>query len=838
MNQTRAFLFGISMIGLASCVDEPRENNQPVRATLSADNGSWGNGSWGNGTWGNGSWGNGSWGNGTWGNGSWGNGTWGNGSWGNGTWGNGTWGNGSWGNGTWGNGTWGNGTWGNGTWGNGSWGNGTWGNGTWGNGMLFSNLSVPSLDISNLVDTSLSSSGCAAGMDPAAAMTEFMVYVATIRCALPASCAENDTACMSQIDCATDSNCRVITDCDGNELYVSGRDGLGTNQSDPGVVAAVDACIDATLAELNTEFRAYADNLNSYAASCALPASTGGSCSQDPGCVEVTYQLYPSGTETKQYYGGVGLAPTWKSNPDFDQDPVGQRRVSACLAARTNPHKKKVQISIRGLGIPTTETEKHIYGQHEGAFWGNRFGATPSVHVCSVDGGGISGRLCSGGECGFVDHGDCATACTSTDSEGNYTECDGQTDVINTFLPFMRRLSNGWDHRCVVRADDTTWCFGLGDTYQLGNGNRSNSATPVQAAALGTSAVELSVGKRHSCARKDDGSVWCWGSNVYGRVGDGSSVTEKQQQPSHVAVLGYDVAQLNAGNEHNCAVKTDGTVWCWGLNEFDQLGGAQPQSCVQTNRTWECNKTPVQVTGLTGAIKADVGQKFSCALKNDGSLWCWGANGQGKLGTGNYNRQSTPALVGLPGSVVDFDLGHKHSCALDSAGGVWCWGQNDEGQVGDNQANSDSKGNVLSPVLVTGLPYGATHIETGAYHTCATLTDASVWCWGDNVNGQLGVGDTDGRLVPTLVSLPGLATDMVATDEQSQVILEDGSVYSFGSNFYGQLGTTTTEICSGSGYQVPCATSPLRMTVLDNCGDGICDFGESHAVCAADCPAN
>ncbi len=830
MQITRRLTLSFALLGLVHCQSRPGGDSAPPDVSnLSSDNGSWGNGSWGNGTWGNGSWGNG-----TWGNGSWGNGTWGNGSWGNGTWGNGTWGNGTWGNGSWGNGTWGNGTWGNGTWGNGSWGNGTWGNGSWGNGMILSTLSVGSLDISALVDVSLSSGTCAAP-DRAAAMTELMVYMATIQCALPNPCVGQGPECISQIDCAAEQNCKVLTDCDGNEIYVLGRDGIGTDQNDPAVVAAVDACIDVTLTQLNNEFRAYADNLNRYAVSCALPPSSGGDCSSDPGCTEVTYQLYPSGTETKQYYGAIGLAPTWKSNPNYDLDPLGQRRVSACLASRTNADRKKVQISIRGLGIPTTATERQIYRQHEGAFWGNRFDSAAVINVCTVDGGGISGRLCADGSCGFVDHGDCATACSSMDSEGNYTHCgsESDTEVINTFLPFSRRLSGGFDHRCAVRKDGTTWCWGKNYQGQLGLGTSGNYHIGAQeVTALGNDVVEFAAGTQHTCARRSDGSLWCFGRNGYGRLGNGTLVDSSL--PIHVDTLGYDVAQVSAERDQVCAVKTDGTVWCWGSDQYDSLG-VDSQTCVHSWGSYPCSPTPQQVDGLSDVVKVGTGKHYSCALKYDGSVWCWGANGQGKLGTGNYSPQPSPVQNALPVQAMDIAMGAKHACAIDIVGDVWCWGENDYGAVGDNQVNDDHKGNVPAPVKVLGLPLPATQIDLGISHSCVVLADDSFWCWGQNLLGQIGVGDEVNRHAPVPVSLPGPVSTMLVTDTQTQVLLQDGSIYVFGSNGLHQLGVVTTETCVGLTSPVTCSTTPIRMTVLDNCGDGVCDVGESAGSCAADC---
>ncbi len=771
-------------------------------------NGSWGNGSWGNGSWGNGSWGNGSWGNGTWGNGSWGNGTWGNGSWGNGTWGNGTWGNGSWGNGTWGNGSWGNGTWGNGTWGNGSWGNGSWGNGSWGNGMIFDTLAVADLDISNLTDTALTGSACDPSVNTSAAMTELMVYVATIQCALPPPCAENDVLCMSQLDCASSADCRTITDCDGNELYVAGRDGLGTDQSDPSVVANVDDCIDATLEELNNDFRAYADNLNSYAVSCALPESTGGSCGADPGCVEVTYQLYPSGTETIQYYGAIGLAPTWKSNPDFDLDPQGQRRVSACLAARTNPHRKKVQLSIRGVGIPTTATELETYSHHEGAFWGNMFDSNNVVHSCSVNGGGVSGRICTGGQCSFVDEGPCDTACASQDAEGNYTDCgaEGSTDVINTFLPLVSNLVSGWKHTCARKKDGTVWCWGRNNYGQLGDGTTDNNVNAVQVSGI-SNADEVRAGAYHSCVRKTDGTLSCWGRNYRGSLGDdySSSYSVVPVQPlEDVAVNSSHVST----SYQTCSVHTNGTVWCWGRNLTGQIGDG----------TLVDRHVPTQVAGLTGIVYVEAGRDHSCALRNDGVLFCWGDNGYGQLGNGTTTGSATPVAVSTSESFIDFRAGERHTCATSTTGELWCWGRNSSGQLGDDTSTHRS-----TPVLVKDLPSPVVELSGGKSHNCVILDDDTLRCWGHNGYGQLGIGNTSSQYKPVLVmsDVAGVSAGV----ESSCAMKNDGSAWCWGNNNYGQLGDGTTTQ----------RTSPVRMDRFMDCGDGVCELGETAAECPADC---
>jgi len=180
--------------------------------------------------------------------------------------------------------------------------------------------------------------------------------------------------------------------------------------------------------------------------------------------------------------------------------------------------------------------------------------------------------------------------------------------------------------------------------------------------------VQVASGYMHNCARLSDGALWCWGSNSNGQLGHGNS-SGGSMSPQHVAALGFEVAGIAAGERHTCVIKTDGTLWCFGENNSGQLG-------VGTS-SW-AEATPLQVTSLgTDVAEVELGRTHSCARKDDGSMWCWGQNDRGQIGVGNTEWQPLPAQVTqLANNVVDIGAGFEHSCALKTDGSIWCWGSN------------------------------------------------------------------------------------------------------------------------------------------------------------------
>ena len=278
-------------------------------------------------------------------------------------------------------------------------------------------------------------------------------------------------------------------------------------------------------------------------------------------------------------------------------------------------------------------------------------------------------------------------------------------------------------------ASPTTTTTASPTTTTTASPTTTTTAPPATPSIIATAAA---AGDLHSLAVKPDGTVWAWGYNYYGQVGDGT--TTNRSTPVQVAGLS-GVSAVAGGFDHSIALKTDGTVWAWGLNSSGQLGDG-----TTTNRT-----TPVQVTGLSGVTAIVSGGHHSMALKLDGSVWTWGYNISGQLGDGTSANRSSPVQVtGLSG-VTAIAGGDFHSIALKIDGTVWTWGYNYYGQLGDGTTT-----NRYTPVQVTGLT-GVNAIAGGDLHSIALKLDGTVWTWGFNGSGQLGDGTSTSRSTPVPV---------------------------------------------------------------------------------------
>lgn len=363
---------------------------------------------------------------------------------------------------------------------------------------------------------------------------------------------------------------------------------------------------------------------------------------------------------------------------------------------------------------------------------------------------------------------------------------------------------------CVVRSDGTVWCWGDNQYGQLGNGTTSLTiADPIQAVQVTTEGgaplvgvVAIAAGQVHECARKGDGTVWCWGYHYYGNLGNGTSGVRPGLDchteggcgtPYAVQVVSgqggalTSVVKVIAGRMHTCALRLDKAVWCWGYNAEGGLGDG-----TTTNRS-----TPVQVTQgntktrLTSAADVAAGDGTSCASKTDGTVWCWGWNYYGQVGDGTTrNRMSAVRVMTskqsvLPGDVLDVTGGYAYNCARRSDTSVWCWGNN---QV------------FAKPVLKSGSNFlGSAQLAAHISHTCARKGDGTLWCWGENQYGQLGDGSGLSSTEPVQVLLaPGGAplADAIDLSRGSYAFYtctrrQDGSPWCWGNNDYGQLGDGT-----------------------------------------------
>ena len=310
---------------------------------------------------------------------------------------------------------------------------------------------------------------------------------------------------------------------------------------------------------------------------------------------------------------------------------------------------------------------------------------------------------------------------------------------------------------CALKTDGTVYCWGDNLYGQVGDGTTTDRNTPVQVRGVGgagflTNISQISVGYAVACAVKTDKTAYCWGLNGVGQLGDGT--TTDRNTPVQVRGVGgagslADVLQISAGANHTCALKNDGTVYCWGSNTFGQLGDG-----TNTSRN-----TPVQVKGVLGAGSLTNISQISatgnetCALKNDGTVYCWGHNSSGQLGDGTTTNRNTPVQVkgvlgaGFLTGVSQISDGYGHVCAVKNDGTAYCWGTNTDAQLGQNdfvQRNTPAQVRVSGAGFLTGV----SQISAGSGYTCALRIDGSVYCGGKNDKGQLGQNNTISPLTP------------------------------------------------------------------------------------------
>ena len=346
------------------------------------------------------------------------------------------------------------------------------------------------------------------------------------------------------------------------------------------------------------------------------------------------------------------------------------------------------------------------------------------------------------------------------------------TPVRVSGLTGIDDISAGPNHSLALMSDGTVWSWGSNRNGVLGDGTTTTRNAPVQVVDL-NDAIAISAGRNHNLALRSNGSVRAWGSNTRGQLGEGG--TSSRTTPVQMNGVN-DVAAVAAGWLHSLALMSDGTVWAWGDNDRGQLGDGTAIS----------NSAPVQVEELSGVEDISAGTNHSLALRADGTVWSWGWNNAGQLGDGTETRRFTPAQVSNLNNVIAVSAGASHSIALRSDGTVWAWGQNSSGQLGDGTTTNRN-----TPVRVEELTE-VIAIDTKASHNIALRSDGTVWSWGSNSNGALGDGTTTQHLVP--VQANGLIDIIaVATGQRHSLALQsNGTVWAWGNNANGQLGNGTT----------------------------------------------
>lgn len=355
-------------------------------------------------------------------------------------------------------------------------------------------------------------------------------------------------------------------------------------------------------------------------------------------------------------------------------------------------------------------------------------------------------------------------------------------------------ISCGSIHNLALRVNGTLWAWGSNNSGRMGDGSTTSRTGPVK---IGTSTwLHVSAGQFHSGGVRADGTLWGWGFSGSGQVGDGTTTTRTSPvQVGH----GNGWTRVSCGGYHTLASRTDGSLWAWGFNGFGRLG----------NGTSLQETSPVQIApegGLWAALAA--GREHSTALGGNGSLWTWGNHANGQLGNGSSNAQSTSTQIGNDtGWASVAGGGSYHSMLLRKDGTLWGWGYNEEGQLGDGTQHIRAQ-----PVQIGSSTWAM--VSSSPMHTLAIRSDGTLWAWGDNTNGKLGDGTTTARLSPVQISSATNWTQVAAGQHSSAAIRSNGTLWTWGQNTVGQLGDGTNTSRS-SPAQVGSATNWTRVATLN-----------------------
>jgi alpha-tubulin suppressor-like RCC1 family protein len=301
-----------------------------------------------------------------------------------------------------------------------------------------------------------------------------------------------------------------------------------------------------------------------------------------------------------------------------------------------------------------------------------------------------------------------------------------------------------------IKTDGTLWTWGYNGLGQLGINNTTTPiCTPVTTFAGGTNWKQVACNNNHIAAIKTDGTLWVWGYNNQGHLGINN--TTNRSTPVTTFAGGTNWKQVACGQNHIAAIKTDGTLWTWGAN-FDGNIGINAD-----NTNTRC--TPVTTfAGGTNWKQVACGNRHTTAIKTDGTLWLWGQNTNGQLGINNTTQRLTPVTTFVGGTNwKQVACGYQHTAAIKTDGTLWTWGLNNIGQIGDNTIINRS-----TPVTTFAGGTNWKQVANGNLHTAAIKTDGTLWNWGLNSYGELGVNNTTNRSTPVTTFAGGTNWKQVA----------------------------------------------------------------------------
>jgi alpha-tubulin suppressor-like RCC1 family protein len=461
-----------------------------------------------------------------------------------------------------------------------------------------------------------------------------------------------------------------------------------------------------------------------------------------------------------------------RTDVNCDVPRVYQLRVTVINPGTPEFQKVIPEAASAELGFPSS-TVLVLSGSHSGSI---------QVEVEALDNkftrvgyGAVSGQIVVGGRIDLS-----VQLAVLADTPGSSEASDGgQSDdadagiasasdlAVGNGVAFVQ-VAVGGQSTCAIRSDNSLWCWGGNSLGQLLLPSTFNRLTPVEAA--GASWTQVACGQSHSCGISNQAALSCWGNNGSGQLG----ATTAPAAGGHVDVPGGPWQSVATGLYQTCAIKQDGTLWCWGDNTDGTLGTGDTNS----------SAVPVQVTGQ-GWSQVSTNYLHTCAVKSDGTLWCWGLNANLEAGTTSQFPWLPVQVSGTTWKQVTTGL--YHTCAIKTDGTLWCWGGNPSGQLGNDGIAPLSTSQTSDPVQVAGTTWQS--VSAGQSHTCAVMLNGTLWCWGSNDSGQLGDNTLDSKSTPVAVVTSGQTWAMVAAGvTHTCALATGGSLWCWGGNSAGQLG--------------------------------------------------
>lgn len=358
--------------------------------------------------------------------------------------------------------------------------------------------------------------------------------------------------------------------------------------------------------------------------------------------------------------------------------------------------------------------------------------------------------------------------------------------ITNSSAQCWNKIAPSYCHNLAIYNDGTLWAWGCNYAGTLGDGTLIDKSIPTQI-GTDTNWSSIAVGYGHSVALKTDGTIWAWGNNHFGQLGNGTNTDSFV--PIQIGTA-TDWIFIEAGEYQTVAIKSNGTMWAWGYNQVHGMLG---------DGTYVDRYVPTQVGVDSDWNSVSFGRSHAVALKNNGTMWSWGSNAQGALGDGTtVNNRNYPSQIGIGFSWQKISTGFLHSMAIRTDGTLWTWGFNDSGQLGD--------GTIINKNLPTqvGTDNSWNEVSAGQKHCLALKSDKSFWVWGNNLQGQLGLGNTSDVHIPVRLGTLNDWDSIYAGYGHSFSIKTDSNLWAWGFNADYQLGDGTTNN-SSTPIKIDCA---------------------------------